>query len=216
MAEQTKHMKRDTRTTTLDRIIRAASEEFSEQGFEGARTERIARRAGVNKAALYYHLGDKETLYNAVLNVVFSDIGDSIINATGLARSPEDKLTAFITSLTRAVVEHKFLAHILAHELAASLGSMPKDALVVLEDIYAELVNILKKGTESGVFRPDIDPKSSFAMLLGGLQFLIKCGSKLEGSQATGFTYGSGTGPITFDGVERDLVRNMVAMISVK
>ncbi len=89
MAEQTKHIKRDTRTTTLDRIIRAASEEFSEQGFQGARTERIARRAGVNKAALYYHLGGKETLYNAVLKEVFSGLGESIINAARQTRSPQ-------------------------------------------------------------------------------------------------------------------------------
>ena len=50
-----------------DAILDAASAEFAERGFAGARVDEIAARAGVNKAMLYYRIGDKQTLYNAVL-----------------------------------------------------------------------------------------------------------------------------------------------------
>ena len=53
-------------------ILRAALEEFSHEGVAGARTDEIARRAGVNKALLYYYFKDKEGLYAAVLEQVFS------------------------------------------------------------------------------------------------------------------------------------------------
>ena len=38
-----------------DAILAAAALEFAERGFAGARVDRIARRARVNKAMLYYH-----------------------------------------------------------------------------------------------------------------------------------------------------------------
>ncbi len=46
-----------------ERILRAALSEFAEVGFEGARVDRIAERAGINKAMLYYHFGAKDELY---------------------------------------------------------------------------------------------------------------------------------------------------------
>ncbi|MGK2855839.1 MAG: TetR family transcriptional regulator, partial [Thermoanaerobaculia bacterium] len=47
-------------------ILEAAADVFSESGFEGARVDEIARRAGVNKAMLYYRVGNKDELYEAV------------------------------------------------------------------------------------------------------------------------------------------------------
>src|SRR2546430_7807968 len=49
------------------RIIAAASEEFSRRGFDGARVEQIARRAGVNKQLLFYYFHSKRGLFTAVL-----------------------------------------------------------------------------------------------------------------------------------------------------
>ena len=55
-------------------ILQAAVREFSREGVAGARTDAIARAAGVNKALLYYYFKDKETLYGAVLDQVFGGL----------------------------------------------------------------------------------------------------------------------------------------------
>ena len=55
-------------------ILKAALEEFAHEGVTGARTDEIARRAGVNKALLYYYFKDKEGLYTAALDQVFSGL----------------------------------------------------------------------------------------------------------------------------------------------
>ena len=58
---------------TIRRILDAAAQAFAAAGFEGARIDDIAHRAGVNKAMIYYHIGDKKALYTRVLHDVFGD-----------------------------------------------------------------------------------------------------------------------------------------------
>lgn len=50
-----------------DRILESATREFRENGFAGARVERIANLAGVNKQVIYYYFANKRELYNSVL-----------------------------------------------------------------------------------------------------------------------------------------------------
>src|SRR6266446_6276533 len=52
---------------TRERILAAAFKEFAAQGFAGARVDRIARRAAINKRMLYHYFGDKESLFREVL-----------------------------------------------------------------------------------------------------------------------------------------------------
>src|ERR1700757_4283477 len=80
-------------------ILKAALEEFSHEGVAGARTDQIARRAGVNKALLYYYYKDKEGLYAAALEEVFSGLSGRIqatLDMPGL--SPREKLLKYVES----------------------------------------------------------------------------------------------------------------------
>src|SRR5258705_6205480 len=52
---------------TRERILAAALREFSDKGFAGARVDRIARRARVNKRMLYHYFGNKESLFREIL-----------------------------------------------------------------------------------------------------------------------------------------------------
>lgn len=49
------------------RILQAASKEFANKGFSGARVDDIAKRAGINKQLIYYYFENKEKLYTLVL-----------------------------------------------------------------------------------------------------------------------------------------------------
>jgi AcrR family transcriptional regulator len=56
------------------RILEAAKQEFAAHGLAGARVDRIAANAGANKRMLYYHVGNKEDLYLAVLEGAYEKI----------------------------------------------------------------------------------------------------------------------------------------------
>src|SRR3954470_3521065 len=55
-------------------ILAAARDEFAEFGLGGARMDRIAERAALNKRLIYYYFADKETLFQAVLEQSYRDI----------------------------------------------------------------------------------------------------------------------------------------------
>src|ERR1043166_9768340 len=78
-------------------ILKAALEEFSHEGVTGARTDEIARRAGVNKALIYYYFKDKEGLYAAALEQVFSGLHQRIISVLDRTElPPRDRLVQYV------------------------------------------------------------------------------------------------------------------------
>src|ERR1051326_5358454 len=69
---------------TQARILEAALREFAREGFAGARVDRIARRARINKRMLYHYFGDKEDLFREVLRRKIAE------RAAWIASAPED------------------------------------------------------------------------------------------------------------------------------
>ncbi|HWG22137.1 MAG TPA: TetR/AcrR family transcriptional regulator [Terracidiphilus sp.] len=77
MAHEDNHPQTERAAETRARILDAALSEFAAHGMAGARTERIAAAAGVNKALLYYYFESKEKLYAAALEMSAGRIRDS-------------------------------------------------------------------------------------------------------------------------------------------
>ena len=59
---------------TRERIYDAATKVFAQKGFDGARVDRIAAEAKVNKQLLYHHFGSKDGLFTAVLERAYQSI----------------------------------------------------------------------------------------------------------------------------------------------
>src|SRR5258707_4389418 len=76
-------------------ILNAAVAEFSHEGLAGARTDAIARAAKVNKALLYYYFKDKDALYGAVLDHVFSGLRRAIERELDRDLPPRKKILAY-------------------------------------------------------------------------------------------------------------------------
>src|SRR5258705_2440445 len=95
-------------TISPDRILAAAALEFSERGYAGARVDRIARRARVNKAMLYYHFGSKRALYRALLRQIFSGAAERLQAIADSAAPADKKLERVIAVLAQFIFEHAF------------------------------------------------------------------------------------------------------------
>lgn len=88
---------------TKARLLEAAGEEFAEKGYEGATVRAICDRARVNLAAVNYHFGDKEQLYEqAVLEA--HRCGSEMPPDSLLELPPADSLRQYIRYFLANVV----------------------------------------------------------------------------------------------------------------
>ncbi|MBE3001921.1 TetR/AcrR family transcriptional regulator [Nocardiopsis sp. HNM0947] len=71
------------RAETAALLLAAARGEFAEHGIAGARVDRIAQRAGVNKQRIYAYFGDKERLFQQVVTEALGELGRSVPLDTG-------------------------------------------------------------------------------------------------------------------------------------
>ena len=142
----------EKRTETAAQILEAAKDVFAEQGFAGARVNEIARRADVNKATLYYQIGDKKALYAAVIHSIMSNAAEMGARAIEKEPNPEEKLKCYVRTIARAVDENPQMAPLMMREIASGGKHFPDEAARDLVQIVGILTTVLKEGHEKGVF----------------------------------------------------------------
>jgi AcrR family transcriptional regulator len=164
---ETQTLKRDE---TTRRIKQAATEVFAEAGFAGARVDEIAGRAGVNKAMIYYHIGDKKALYAEVLHDVFKDTAERMSRNIQESQTAEEKLKRFIHNLAATMDQHPYLPLIMQREIASGGQHLPDLVIKDLSHIIGMMKTILDEGAEKGIFIQTI-PIIVHLMVVGAFSF---------------------------------------------
>ena len=77
-------------------ILNAARNEFAEHGMGGARVDRIAERAGLNKRLIYYYFDDKEKLFQTVLEQAYLHIREAEHKLNLLAQKYADAIRSLV------------------------------------------------------------------------------------------------------------------------
>lgn len=85
------------------RILEASLDLFSEKGFHGATTRKIAEKAGVNEVTLFRNFKNKMTLFLEVLNEA-KKIGFDVNTHTGVDIEPEEVIRLMVET-TFEIVE---------------------------------------------------------------------------------------------------------------
>jgi TetR/AcrR family transcriptional regulator len=153
-------------TDTLKRIIAAACDEFGAQGFAAATVDRIARRARVNKAMIYYHFPNKRALYNRIMRDVFVPITDRVHEATQQAGAPAQKLDRVIAALVRSIDESSYFLPIFLREIADGGAHLGPDELGLVAGIFAAVRGVISEGVEQQTFEP-VHPALAHFTLIG-------------------------------------------------
>jgi len=142
-------------------ILKAAVREFAEEGVAGARTEAIARSAGVNKALLYYYFKDKEAIYRAVLDQVFGGVRAAIHKALSQDLPPGEKLARYVCAHFDYIASNPLYPRIVQAEfLGAGHGDpsrLQRLAKQYFRPVFQDLSGLLHEGAQSGDFRR-VDP----------------------------------------------------------
>lgn len=153
------------------KILDAASSAFAEEGFAGARVDEIADRAGVNKAMLYYHVGDKRALYGEVLKRNFGRIEKALEEGLATGGTASERLRSVITIVERAIAANPDHARIVLREFASGAANLPAEILYRMLGLLTIVREILAEGTGKGEFRPT-DPVMTHLSLVGAILML--------------------------------------------
>ncbi len=157
------------------RILNAASKVFSEDGFAGARVDRIAERAGVNKAMLYYHVGDKEALYEAVLVHNFALLTEAMEGARISGQGAEQQLASVLGALVETLRKIPDHPRLMVRELAAGAANLPAPVVEQMARVFKTVRTVLEDGRREGVFR-DVNSLLTHLAIVGSTVFLIASG----------------------------------------
>ena len=136
-----------------DRLLAAATEEFSVRGFEGAKVDRIAARARVNKAMLYYHFTNKAALYREILRDLFATLADQLGTGITAEADPEARIRQFVRILGAEMAQRPHHPALWLREMAESGRHLDASILQPIGAILEILARILRDGERRGCFR---------------------------------------------------------------
>jgi TetR/AcrR family transcriptional regulator len=148
-------------------ILNAAEEVFAEHGFDGARIDTIAEKAGYNKSLIFHYYDDKLGLYTAVLKRVEQQSNE--LQARTLAplmadeslTSDPNKFRTFLGAIVRLIfdvmVENPRMVRMLAWENAEGWQTTKKIASQFNTDDEKQFIRLLRKAQDAGIMHPGIN-----------------------------------------------------------
>lgn len=141
-------------------ILESARDEFASHGLAGARMDRIAERAGLNKRLIYYYFGSKDALFLAVLEYVYADIRDAEQALHLLDMEPADAIRRLTEFTWTYYLEHPEFITLLNSANLHQARHLEQSRRVreMNSPLIQTLGDILEKGRRDGVLRGGIDP----------------------------------------------------------
>jgi AcrR family transcriptional regulator len=164
----TSNQRKENSSKTAKKILTVARTVFAEHGYSATHMDEIATRANVNKATLYYQIGDKDTLYANVIHQVIGNVAQGIIQAVAKSETPEEKLKTYIACIARAVDKNPEIPPIMMREIASGGANLPRLVVEDMVSVITTLMGILEEGTKKGIFIETI-PFLVYMMILGSI-----------------------------------------------
>ena len=145
---------------TRKRILNAAKKEFAKNGLGGARVDEIAERAKANKRMIYHYFGNKEALFQTVLEAAYLDIrtAEQKLELENLA--PRDALEKLVRFTWQYYLKNpEFITLVNSENLHKALHLKKSSVIAPLSEQFIGMVGgLIDRGVEDGSFRPGIDP----------------------------------------------------------
>jgi TetR/AcrR family transcriptional regulator len=160
------------------RILDAAARTFAARGHAGARIDRIAALAGVNKAMVYYYVGGKDALYAAAFAARVDEALGALRAALAETNSPPERLRAIVASIAGTASRNPTFAPMILREIASGGADLPDEVLTKIASVLAVVAGVLEEGRRAGAFRR-VDP-ALMQMIIGGSLFVLISGTPVR------------------------------------
>ena len=168
---------------TQQKLLDAAIEAFSENGFKGTSTRDIAERAGVHHPLITYHFKNKDQLWRAAADHIFGAFTRALASSVEENRQmcPKSRMAALIRVYVQYARNQPALHKVMIQE--ASYPNPRLDWLIEthLKPLFEATFELLEKLQELGVAPPG-NPAILFNMIRLSSGGLLALGNELKGS----------------------------------
>lgn len=173
---------------TQQKLLDAATQAFSENGFKGTSTRDIADRAGVHHPLITYHFKNKSRLWRAAADRIFREFNASLRKAMDEVPQMDPKARA--ETFIRTYVRYAFSQPAL-HKIILQESSHPSDRLdwlveTHLKPLYEMVVGQLTKLQALGV-SPSGNPALLYNMIRVSAGGLLALGLEVKGTSGINF-----------------------------
>ncbi|MGK7936513.1 MAG: TetR/AcrR family transcriptional regulator [Xenococcaceae cyanobacterium] len=183
ISTEPKNLERQKSTEKTEAIIQGAMQEFLAHGYAATSMDRVAKAAGVSKATVYSHFGDKEGLFNALIKILAKDKFKTVM---ALQESPslEKDPQLFLQQLGTQLLEnsrsdrafHNFIRIIIGES-----GRFPELAKAYVNNLARPGIEILTKYFKS---HPELnlpDEEATVRVFIGTLVYYLMLQELLHG-----------------------------------
>jgi len=153
-------------------LLEAGRELFALHGFDGTKVDRIAERAGVNKALISYHFGGKIGLYREIIAGAFGPLGSRLEEIAASPEPAEAAIRKMIETFAGLAREHPGFPPMILREILSEGRHLGPDLAPHLVRVFGSVRAIIARGNASGAFRP-VDPLMTHLALTGSLMFFF-------------------------------------------
>lgn len=172
---------------TKQKLLDAALEAFSENGFKGTSTRDIAKRAGVHHPLITYHFKNKDELWRAAADHIFTEFNAALTAAAAAqaGECPKARMSALIRAYVHYAANQPALHKIMVQESSHPSGRLDWLTDTHIRPMFDAAVEEIKVLQERGVAPPG-NPTMLFSMIrvssgaLLALALELKCTSGLD------------------------------------
>lgn len=183
---KTKNSERSKSEAKTEAILQGAMQEFLKGGYAATSMDKVAKAAGVSKATVYSHFGDKESLFNAVIQDLARDKFQTVMGLDkpqSLSEDPKQVLSAMATRmLDNAKSDRNF--HNFMRIVIGESGRFPELAKAYVNNIAKPTIETLTQYFKS---HPELeleDPEATVRVMIGSLVYFVMLQEMLLGKDS--------------------------------
>ena len=171
MARPAAHSSPDTR----QQILRAALRLFAHSGYAGASVQGIVGAARVTKPVLYYHFGNKEGLYTALIEWASDERLRRSQAAASRGRTLAEKFTEILAATFEFVREHRELTRLSFATTFAAKGEVPDQnhCMTKGRQVFDMMMKLAESARREGALKREFSARELAMGVYGVMNFHV-------------------------------------------
>ena len=164
-------------------ILKGAMKEFLHNGYAGTSMDKVAKSAGVSKATVYSHFGDKENLFNAVIQDLVKEKFQTVMGLEApqsLEQDPKIVLSAMATKMLADAQKDRSLRDFMRIVVGES-GRFPEIAKAYVHNVAKPTIEILTKYFKSHPALKLEDPEATVRVMMGTMVYFVVLQDMMHG-----------------------------------